>query len=115
MTESTNSSRFSPQLIATSIAAVAFAAFVGLVKVPTTLGVKVQQPNSSTIEPDMTGKEYIWRVWWRARDDLIDFSPQWIVTAGLIALLAIFAAGMLLAIWLVTGPAKESDLTPTDG
>jgi hypothetical protein len=46
---------------------------------------------------------------------LIDVEPQWLVTGGLIALLVVFAAGMLLAIWLVTGPPTSDDTTPADG
>lgn len=91
-----------------------FAAAVTFIRVPTTLGVQVPRPETLFTEPDLSSSEYIWRVWWRARDDLVDVDPQWLVTAGLLAILAVFAAGMVTAIWLVTGPLTGEDLAPSD-
>ena len=113
MTDTNRHARLSPRLVTTAVIGAIFAAIVGLVKVSTSLGVMVPEPVLG--QPDLSGSEYIWRVWWRARDDLIDVSPQWLVTTGLIALLTIFVAGMLLAIWIVCGPPTSDDITPTDG
>jgi len=80
------------------------------ITVPTTLGVKVPETAISGFDQtsiDLTGHERIWRVWWRARDKFIDVHPQWIVTAGLIVLLAIFALGVLAAIWIALSPETE--------
>ena len=105
----------SPRLAVTVAIGVLLAVAVALVRVPTSLGVKVPEPATFATEPDMTVREYIWRVWWRARDDLIDVDPQWLVTAGLIALLVVFAAGTLLAIWLVSGVPADEDIARADG
>ena len=90
-----------------------FALATALIEVPTSLGVRVPRPAIG--QPDLSGSERIWRVWWRARDDLIDVSAQWLVTSGLLVLLAIFAVGMATAIWLVTGPQRDDDVLPRDG
>jgi len=115
------------RVIFTLAIAAVFAFAVCLVRIPTSLGVKVPRPSTDTTgnettttiasiaEPDLSGHEYIWRVWWQARDDLINVEPQWLVTGGLIALLAIFALGMLLAIWLVTGPPTGDEVPAPDG
>jgi hypothetical protein len=113
MSETDRQSWFSPRTVFTLIVGLLFAVAVALIEVPTSLGVKVPRPDFG--QPDLSGSERIWRVWWRARDDLIDVEPQWLVTGGLIALLVVFAAGMLLAIWLVTGPPTSDDTTPADG
>lgn len=119
--------RSSSRSIFTLAIAAVFALAAVLLRIPTSLGVKVPRAStdttgnettttiSSTAESDLSGHEYIWRVWWRARDDLIDVEPQWLMTGGLIALLAIFAGGMLLAIWLVTKPLSDDDFALPDG
>ena len=103
----------SSRTLYTVVVGLLFVLAVTVIEVPTTLGVKVPQPVFG--EQDLSGRERIWRVWWRARDDLIDAEPQWLVTAGLIALLAVFAVGTLFAIWLVTGPPSSDDTDPADG
>jgi hypothetical protein len=88
-----------------------FGVIVSWIYVPTRLGVKVPETaipgiDASTI--DLTGRERIWRVWWRARDDFIEMDPQWIMTIGLIVLFAIFALGVLAAIWIALSPETET-------
>jgi hypothetical protein len=115
MADAVRQSGRSARAVVTLTIAAIFAAVIAFVRLPTSLGVKVPRPETIFTEPDLSGREYIWRVWWRARDDLIDAQPQWLVTGGLIALLAIFALGTLLAIWLVTGPPARDKASTRDG
>ena len=103
----------SSRTLFTVLVGLMFALAIAVIEVPTSLGVKVPQPVFG--EQDLSGRERIWRVWWRARDDLLDAEPQWMVTAALIVLLLVFAVGTLLAIWLVTGPPTAYDTNPADG
>lgn len=116
-TISSHRSGYGPRLAFTAAVGAIFAVAIAFVRVPTSLGVQAPEPASFFVERDLSGREYIWRVWWRARDDLIDVNPQWVVTAGLVAMLALFAVGAILAIWLVTKPIPISDdeAAPADG
>ena len=81
------------------------------ISVPTTLGVQVPETAIPGIDPslvDTSGNERIWRVWWRARGEFIELDHQWIVTTGLIVLLAVFAIGTMAAIWIALPPGSES-------
>jgi hypothetical protein len=88
------------------------------ISVPTTLGVQVPETAISGIDPslvDTSGHERIWRVWWRARGEFIELDHQWLVTAGLIVLLAVFAIGTMAAIWIALTPGSESfEVTDTN-
>lgn len=75
---------------------------VALLRVSTHLGVKVVEAattRSGSIPSnlDFRGSEYVWRVWWRARDDLIDVSPSWLLTVVLLAGLVVFVVGIFAA------------------
>ena len=113
MDEPMGEARLGPRTLVTLAIAASFAIGAAIVQVPTSLGVEAPRPVFG--EPDLSSSEYIWRVWWRARDNLINVNPQWLVTGSLLALLAVFAAGTLAAIWIVTGPPTDDDLTTTDG
>ena len=65
-------------------------AVFALVRVPTHLG--VEAPIN-----DKRGSEYLWRVWWRARDDMIDVSPSWLFGVVLMMALVVFLVGILAA------------------
>jgi len=77
------------------------AALVALVRVPTHLGVKVVEanPNSEATltSSDFRGSDYLWRVWWRARDDMVDMSPSWLLGLALLAGLGVFVVGVFAA------------------
>jgi hypothetical protein len=78
-----------------------------MIPVPTTLGVKVPETSMPGIDPsqvDTSGNDQIWRVWWRARDDMIDASPQWMLTVVLTLLLALFVIALLAAVWFALAP-----------
>lgn len=84
---------------------------VAWIYVPTRLGVQVPETAIPSIDPtsiDLTSRERIWRVWWRARGDFIDVNPQWIMTAGLFVLLAVFLIGVLAAIWIALSPESDT-------
>jgi len=88
------------QLVWVATLAVAVAV-VGLLRVPTHLGVKVVEANSAapftTPAMDFHGRDYLWRVWWRARDDMIDVSPSWLLVVALLVGLAVFVVGVFAA------------------
>ena len=77
------------------------AALVALVRVPTHLGVKVVEvnPDSEATLPssDFRGSDYLWRVWWRARDDMVDVSPSWLLGLALLVGLVVFLVGIFAA------------------
>lgn len=71
----------------------AFLAFLTLVRVHTHLGVK-----SSAF--DKNGREYVWRIWWRARGQILSSGSSAPFQAFyLFALVAMFALSAL-ALWL---------------
>jgi hypothetical protein len=67
---------------------VAFIAWTFLAKVHTHLGVKA-------VEWDKNGREHVWRVWWRARDDIIDSDSSACIGLYTILILAFIALSML--------------------
>ena len=80
---------------------------VAMIPVPTTLGVKVPETAIPGIDPslvDTSGNDQIWRVWWRARDDMIEAGPQWMLTAALTLLLVTFVVALLAAVWFALAP-----------
>jgi hypothetical protein len=86
-------------------------AAVMLLRVPTTLGVQVPETRIPGLDPsliDTSSNEHIWRVWWRARHDYLTVHPQWLVSAGLLILLALFVIALLAAIWFALSPGTEA-------
>jgi hypothetical protein len=82
-----------------------------VIRVPITLGVKVPETQISGYDPsliDVSSHEHVWRVWWRARDDYLAASPQWLLSAALLVLLAVFVIGLLAAIWIALSPIAEA-------
>jgi hypothetical protein len=82
-----------------------------LIRVPTTLGVRVPETQIFGYDPsliDTSSHEHVWRVWWRARDDYLTVHPQWTLSAGLLVLLALFVIGLLAAIWFALSPVAEA-------
>lgn len=77
------------------------AALVALVRVPTHLGVKVVEANpdseATLTSLDFRGNDYLWRVWWRARDDMVDVSPSWLLGLALLVGLVVFLVGIFAA------------------
>jgi hypothetical protein len=110
MTESiARANRFDRRLIWCGAVAAAAVA-LSFVQVKTTLGVQVPETRIIGIDPslvDLSGQEPIWRVWWRARGEIVDVEPQWLVTTALTALLAVFAVGILAAIWFALSVEPE--------
>lgn len=90
---------------------VAFLAFVALAKVSTHLGVEAAPW-------DKHGREYVWRVWWRSRHQIVDLGP----TYGSAVALGVLALGFLLlsvaAIWVVLvadqRPSDNAQASPSE-
>lgn len=62
---------------------------------------------------DKTGRDAIWRIWWRARDDFMPGDPpQGLVTGALVILLALFVTGLLLAVWAALSPDPDNPVEP---
>ena len=94
----------------------AAAALVALIRVPTHLGVKVVEANrdseATLTSSDFRGSDYLWRVWWRARDDMVDVSPSWLLGLALIGGLVVFLVGVFAAYRLalsipISSPPRE--------
>lgn len=89
----------------------AFVAFIAVSRVNTYLG--VEAPTY-----DKRGREYVWRVWWRARHDVMDAGPSWGFSLVLLVLVALFLLGCVLALWIAlvpddpAAPAREPDRDP---
>ncbi|MDQ2682815.1 MAG: hypothetical protein M3Y37_04750 [Chloroflexota bacterium] len=84
------------------------AASVGfsLIRIKTLLGVEAPVW-------DKTGRDAIWRIWWRARDDFMPGDPpQFLVTAGLAILLGLFIVGLLMATWSALSPEPGPPVEP---
>ena len=82
---------------------------LALIRIPTSLGVRVEPTTGiGGFEYDKSGHERVWRVWWRARDDLFDLQTQWPLTAGLIVLFSIFVTGVLAAVWIALSPDEST-------
>lgn len=58
---------------------------------------------------DKVGRDAIWQIWWRSRDGFISVDPQWLLTAALICLLALFCLSMLAAVWISLSPNPSTD------
>jgi hypothetical protein len=87
----------------------AFALFIVVAKVHTYLGVKVKPTITSiagfeTSKMDMNGHEHVWRVWWRARHEMLSLGPNWGFTALLTLLGLLFVGLCVLAIWVALVP-----------
>lgn len=99
--------------VATVVAALAL---VALIRVPTHLGVKVEEANRTaafnTGLQDYRGSEYLWRVWWRARGDFVDVNPSWLLGLALIVGLAVFVVGVFAAYRIAL--SVPSDAAPRD-
>ncbi len=77
-----------------------FSAFILLGRVHTRLGVEAPVW-------DKSGREYVWRVWWRARHQIVSFGPESAVTFVYIALAVAFIALCILAVWLALVPEER--------
>ena len=88
-----------------AIAVVVFGAWVVFGKVHTYLGVKA-------FSWDKEGREHVWRVWWRARDNIIerDSTAFVAVYVGLIVMFALFSA---LALWIALAPDDQVEIRST--
>lgn len=80
---------------------VVFAVFTGVSRVHTRLGVEA-------FPWDKNGREYVWRVWWRARDNMITVDPPWVFTAAFFALVGLFVVFSVLAFWIALVPDERS-------
>jgi hypothetical protein len=95
-------------LIVVGIASIGFA----LIRIKTLLGVEALtvigvDTNGDPIY-DKDGRDAIWRIWWRARDDFMPGDPpQVLVTGALLLLLALFVAGLLVAVWSALSPDPD--------
>lgn len=90
MTPRETTSRLSPGRVVWATTVLVAAALIALVRVPTYLGVEAPIY-------DKRGNEYLWRVWWRARDDFVDVSPSWLLGAALLVGLVVFVVAILAA------------------
>jgi hypothetical protein len=85
------------------------------INVPTRLGVQVPETKVPGFDPslvDLSRHETAWRIWWRAHDQFASVNPQWMLTAGLVILFAVFMSGILAAVWLALSPDPEPDTAP---
>lgn len=116
MTSSERGGRPSTARLVGAATVVAALALVALVRVPTHLGVKVEEANRTaafnTGLRDYRGSEYLWRVWWRARDQFIDVGPSWLLGLALLAGLMVFLVGVLVAYRIAL--SLPSDVEPRD-
>lgn len=78
-----------------------FAAFASLARVTTNLGVEAPVW-------DKQGREYVWRIWWRARHQIVDFGPSWSFTLIYILLVLAFIALSVAAIWVALVPDEQA-------
>jgi hypothetical protein len=59
---------------------------------------------------DKTGKDAIWRVWWRAHDQIFHTQRQWAISAIFASLLVLFVICALACVWFALAiPVPESD------
>lgn len=84
-----------------AVTALLTVAALALLRVPTYLGVKVEEANRQAgvgqTVLDKRGDEYLWRVWWRARGDFVVVDPSWLLGAALLLGLAVFVVGIFAA------------------
>jgi hypothetical protein len=57
---------------------------------------------------DKSGRDYVWRVWWRVRHEIVDAGPSWGFTAVYIALALAFVALSALAVWIALVPNERA-------
>ena len=101
MSGSDPTSRVTSARVVWAVTVLVTVAAVALLRVPTHLGVKVEEANGtsrfrSTVL-DKSGNEYLWRVWWRARGEFVDVNPSWMLGAALLAGLMVFVVGIFAA------------------
>lgn len=77
-----------------------FAGFALLRQVTTNLGVEAPVW-------DKSGREYVWRIWWRSRHEIVDFGPAWGFTLVYIALALAFSVLSALAVWVALVPSES--------
>ncbi len=89
-----------------AISVLTFAIWTVFGTVHTHLGVKAP-------EWDKDGREHIWRVWWRARDDMVstDSSAFVVLYIGLTLALVLLSA---VALWIAVVPADPRDSRHSD-
>jgi hypothetical protein len=77
-----------------AVATAVFIAFVAFVRVPTYLGVAAPSW-------DKEGYEHVWRIWWRARGEMVDIERTWLFSALLFGSVAVIVVAASLALWLI--------------
>lgn len=82
-------------------ALVLFAGFSVLPRISTNLG--VEAPSS-----DKSGHDHVWRIWWRARHEIVDFGPAWGFTIIYLALALAFVALSALVVWIALVPDERT-------
>jgi hypothetical protein len=85
------------RIIIWAVAVTLFAAFVTLSRVNTRLGVEA-------VSWDKDGRDYVWSVWWRARNDIVDLGPDRLFVFVYVCLAVAFVALSILAFWLALVP-----------
>jgi hypothetical protein len=80
-----------------ALAVIGFLAFIVLAHVNTHLGVQA-------VPWDKSGHEYVWRVWWRARNDFIHSGPGWAFLLVYFALALAFIGLSAVAFWIALVP-----------
>ncbi len=93
-----------------TIAVTLFAAYFTLSRVNTRLGVEA-------VSWDKDGRDYVWRVWWRARNDIVDFGSDGLFVFVYVCLAMAFVALSVLAFWLSLvpdDPPQSSRSLPVD-
>jgi hypothetical protein len=91
-----------------AVAVAAFTGYVALARVHTRLG--VDAPSW-----DKNGRENVWRVWWRARHEVVDIGSERAEGAGYIGLALLLLALSILACWVALvpdDPADPPDVSP---
>lgn len=84
-----------------------FIAFALVWRVPTYLGVEAPAW-------DKSGTEYVWRVWWRARDSMVQVEPGWLFTLFYLGAATLVVVAGSFAMWLIlVRGAAEDDVAKT--
>lgn len=64
---------------------------------------------------DKQGRDYVWRIWWRARHEIVDFGPAWGFTVIYVGLALAFVVLSALAVWVALVPGERAiTIGPTD-
>ena len=102
MSDATRTARLTAARIVWSVTLLLTVATFALLRVPTHLGVKVEEASSTSrfrqMVLDKSGNEYLWRVWWRARGEFVDVGSSWLLGVVLLAGLAVFVVGIFAAL-----------------